>query len=316
MRLFVVKTLYFFIPIICITFLLDKTMSYFLKQKKEYPGEFEVWNDIYNSTINCDLAVYGSSRAWVHINPKILSDSLNQSVYNFGVDGHNFWIQYLRHLEFIKYNKAPKTILVSLDMFSLQKRTELYQLEQFLPYMLWNKNIRMYTRSFIGFNLLEYYIPFLRYSGKSNSIKSIIELFIYKQSVQNYRNLGYLGMDLKWNSDLETAKSNSDFYKVEIDSGSVLLFNKFILDCKREGINIILVYTPEYIEGQNFVLNRREVFNLFESFSRKHAINFFDYSQDSICFNKKYFYNSSHLNAYGSMVFSKKLAHDLKKLSL
>ena len=30
-------------------------------------------------------------------------DSLNEKVYNFGIDGHNFWIQYLRHLEIMKY---------------------------------------------------------------------------------------------------------------------------------------------------------------------------------------------------------------------
>ncbi|MBE2208298.1 MAG: hypothetical protein IAE84_11975, partial [Saprospiraceae bacterium] len=82
--------------------------GYYLKQTKKAPGEFEVWNDIYNSNVNCDIAIYGSSRAWVHIDPKILSHILQLNVYNFGIDGHNFWLQYLRHIEFLKYNPKPK----------------------------------------------------------------------------------------------------------------------------------------------------------------------------------------------------------------
>ncbi len=49
--------------------------------------------------------------------PKIVSDCLNVKVYNFGFDGHNFGLQYLRPLGFGKYNKKPKTIIMAVDMF-------------------------------------------------------------------------------------------------------------------------------------------------------------------------------------------------------
>lgn len=312
MNKFIITSLYFLLPLFIIAYPIDYIMSYYLSQSNNSPGEFEVWNDIYNSNANCDIAIYGSSRAWVHIDPKILNDSLELDVYNFGIDGHNFWLQYLRHLEFLKHNKKPKTIILSVDVYSLQKRIDLYQPDQFLPYMLWNSNIQEYTSSYVGYNTFEYYLPLLRYSGKSNALKTIINNIFINQSNDNFRNNGFLGMKREWNNDLDKAKENKDTYKIKLDSTSITLFEKFINECKINDIELLFVYTPEYIDGQNFVANRNDIFQIYRDMSIKYSIEFYDYSNDSLCFNKKYFYNASHLNNTGAEIFSKTLASDLK----
>jgi hypothetical protein len=186
MKKFILKTLCFFLPAIILAYPLDFVMSYYLSQSKSYPGEYEVWNDIYNANANCDIAIYGSSRAWVHIDPEILSDSLVNKAYNFGMDGHNFWMQYLRYLEHVKYNKKPSTIILSVDMFSLQKRNDLFQLDQFLPYMLWNSNIQEYTSSYIGYNKFDYYLPLIRYSGKYKALTLIKENIAKDKATNTY----------------------------------------------------------------------------------------------------------------------------------
>jgi len=312
MKKFLTNILYFLLPAIIMAYPLDSIMSHFLSQSKTSPGEYEVWNDIYKTEAEHDIAIYGSSRAWVHINPKILSDSLGANVYNFGIDGHNFWLQYLRHLELLKHNEKPKTIILSVDVFSLQKRKDLFQLDQFLPYMLWNSNIQQYTNSYIGYNDFDYYVPLIRYSGKTNSLKLIIKNIVNGQSNIGYRQNGFLGMDREWNADLEKAKKEQKSYIINTDSNSVVLFEKFIKECKANDIELILVYTPEYIDGQNFVANRDDVIQIYRDFSMKYSIDFFDYSNDSLCLNKKYFYDASHLNSSGAEIFSKKLANDLK----
>jgi len=312
MKKFLTNILYFLLPAIIMAYPLDSIMSHFLSQSKTSPGEYEVWNDIYKTEAEYDIAIYGSSRAWVHINPKILSDSLGAKVYNFGIDGHNFWLQYLRHLELLKHNEKPKTIILSVDVFSLQKRKDLFQLDQFLPYMLWNSNIQEYTNSYIGYNDFDYYVPLIRYSGKTNSLKLIIKNIVNCQSNIGYRQNGFLGMDREWNADLEKAKKEQKSYIINTDSNSVVLFEKFIKECKANDIELILVYTPEYIDGQNFVANRDDVIQIYRDFSMKYSIDFFDYSNDSLCLNKKYFYDASHLNSSGAEIFSKKLANDLK----
>jgi hypothetical protein len=290
-------------------FIADYYISEKAKNNHESPGEIEVWNDIYNGEINANVAIYGSSRAWVHINPTILEDSLNIKAYNFGMDGQNFWLQYLRNKEYLKYNKPPKVIIVSVDVFSLAKRKDLYQYNQFLPYMLWNNNIKKFTSSYNGFSFEDYYLPLFRYYGSMRGSGSVIKSSSNKNL---YRNKGYKGMERKWNNDLAKAKLEQKRFSINIDSNTVSLFNQFLLECKSNEITVILVYTPEYIEGQNFVENRKEIIKIYNDFSNKYDLLFLDYSKDNLCTQKEYFYNASHLNKKGSEIFTSKLAHDLK----
>src|SRR5690606_8473940 len=120
MRLFLYKLALFLLPFLILSYPLDLVLSNYLSQSNGSTGEIEVMKQIYNGTIDSDIAIYGSSRAWVHVNPEILQDSLHQTAYNFGVDAHNFWLQYLRHLEYLKHNRRPSSIIISLDIFSLE----------------------------------------------------------------------------------------------------------------------------------------------------------------------------------------------------
>jgi hypothetical protein len=309
MKKFTVKIIVLSLPLVILMFIADYYISEKVKNNHESPGEIEVWNDIYNGEIKANVAIYGSSRAWVHINPTILEDSLNTKAYNFGIDGHNFWLQYLRNKEYLKYNKPPKVIIVSVDVFSLAKRKDLYQFSQFLPYMLWNKDIKKFTSSYNGFSLEDYYLPLFRYYGSMRGSGSVIKPPSNKSL---YRNKGYRGMERKWNNDLAKAKLEKKHYSINIDANTVYLFNQFLLESKSSEITVILVYTPEYIDGQNFVKNREEIVKIYEDLSNKHNLLFLDYSDDILCKQKEYFYNASHLNKKGSEIFTRKLARDLK----
>lgn len=103
-------------------------------------------------------------------------------------------------------------------------------------------------------------------------------------------------------------------YVQHLDSATINLFEVFLKEAKKAGIRLVFVYTPEYIEGQKFVSNREEIFSYYNAFSKKYSIPFYDYSSDSLCYNKKYFYNSQHLNATGAAIFTKKLVRDIHSL--
>ena len=314
MKLFLKKIFLFCLPIILVAYPLDVFISTKLKLSHKYYGELEVWNDIYESKIDTDIAIYGSSRAWVDISPSILKDSLNLSIYNFGLDGHNFWLQYLRHREYIKYNENPKYVILAVDFNSIQKRENLYLNEQFLPYMLWNQNVEHYTISYQGFSIFDYYIPLLRYAGKSSEIKEALKNSLINKKGKPYRSKGYKGIERQWSTDFEQAKSKLDRYQITVDEGSLALLNEFLFECRQKKITVIIVYTPEYIEGQNFITNRDSIVKIYQDLSKEHNISFLNYSNDSISFNKNYFYNSMHLNKKGSELFTKMLSIDLRKL--
>ena len=88
---FLRKILIFSIPILFIILILDFIIT--LGLKKSESDDFREWNDLYQSKINADLIINGSSRAWVHISPQILDTSFSIDSYNLGIDGHNFYLQ-------------------------------------------------------------------------------------------------------------------------------------------------------------------------------------------------------------------------------
>lgn len=313
MKKFLIQLLYFILPLIVLAWPLDYGISYILKHSNRYPGEFNVWNDIYDHDAQCDIAIYGSSRAWVQIDPEIISKACSCKVYNFGMDGHNFWLQYLRHIELLKHNKKPREIVLSADIFSLQKRAALCNPEQFLPYMLWNEDIRHYTESYEGYDRPEYSIPLLRYLGKRKALETCVEVLYRGIQNSQYRKNGYLGMNREWNSDFDNAKESNEKYIITFDKPTILLFEQFVRECNENGIKLTVIYAPEYIEGQSYVANRNELMNILTEITSKYNIRFIDYSSNPLCLDKSKFYNATHLNITGATIFSEQLASDLLK---
>ena len=314
-NLFIKRILFFLLPIFLLIYPIDYLFSSLLAKQNSLSisaGEYSVWNDIYKGEINAEIAVYGSSRAWVQFNTPMLSDLLNTDSYNFGLDGHNFQLQYLRHLEYLKHNKSPKTIILSVDFTTLQKRKDLYNYSQLLPYMLWNSSVYNYTKDYEGYSKTDYKIPLVRYMGEFNTLlKAILPNEDKKTRIQ-----GYAGRNEGWNNDFLIAKKEIKRQHYKIDYYTVNLFNQFLDDCKTSGIKVIMVYAPVYHEGFNFIENHQDIVNSFQIIANKHKLPFLDYTKNSICHNESLFNNSTHLNSMGADRFTKQLCDDIINLKL
>ena len=294
---------------------MDYALSQNLRRSTTFAmGEYSVWNDIFDGRAGTEVAVYGSSRAWVHVDTKILQEMLEVPVYNFGIDGHNFWLQYLRHLLLLKHNDAPKTILFCVDMFTLEKKAELYNADQFLPYMLFDRTIKKYTATYQGFSGVDYFIPMLRYYGKRTALFYASARGFVEEEDAWHRYRGYAGMDLTWNDDLEAAKQKKAFYEVELDQPTLALFEQFLESCRHKGIQVILLYPPEYIEGQTYVRNRLNIMEIYRDIARRYTLPFLDYSDHPLSHDKSNFYNASHLHRAAAELFSTQLAQDVRPL--
>lgn len=309
MKKFIFKILFYVVPFVLLAIVFDVSFSFLLKQSKGFAGELEVMNDIYNKNSDCDIAVYGSSKAWVQIVPSILEDSLNKSVYNFGIDGQAFGLQYWRHLEFLKNNRKPKLIILTVDYYSLEKGINLYNKEQFLPYMFFDKQIKNFTNHFVGFSTADYFVPFYRYLGKKNVFKECLNILSRDTSPPNHRIKGFHGVNQEYKLDLNVGETSN--YVANFDSSVTSLMEKFITECKENNIKLILLYPPDYIDRH--ISNRSEVVSTYQNISEKHGLQFIDYSENEICMKRDFFYNSNHLNLKGAELFSRQLASDLKK---
>ena len=56
MKNFLTRLLIFLAPIAIGLYPLDLALSHIYKQTRRYPGEIEVWNDIYNGQAQCEVA--------------------------------------------------------------------------------------------------------------------------------------------------------------------------------------------------------------------------------------------------------------------
>ena len=312
MKKFIISFIIFIAPLILLSYFTDRFISANLKKSTTYTGgEFTVWNDILDGHINSEILIYGSSRAWIHFDPKILSVKFGKKVYNVGIDGHNFWLQYLRHLLILKNNVKPKYIMVSLDIFTLEKVKELYNPDQFLPYMNSDPLFEEYLKSYKGFTWIDFHLPLMRYRGRSSSILHAFTLSMNSTLQEVGRVNGYQGMNKEWNSDLENAQKKIGQYEIKVDTPSLKLFQEFIEECQKNQIGLLFVYSPEYVEGQKFVKNRKDIMDLYTALSTQYSIPFYNFSNDSISFDKANFYNASHLNMKGSRAFTIKLADQI-----
>lgn len=314
MKKFILKILFFALPIILSGYYLDKLISQNLKKSNSYAEkEYPTWNDILEGKLKADILIHGSSRAWVHFDPKIIEDSLKLSTYNLGIDGHTFTMQYLRHLLALKNNTKPKLIIHSVDVSSIQKDI-LYNPDQFLPYMLGDETFYNFMSKYEGYSYFDYKIPLIRYYGKFEAIKTAFKMLVLSESNTIERVKGYQGREEVWNNDFDKAKKTMKKFTATYDSPTLSLFDNYLKECKDQNINVILVYSPYYIEGQKFIENQEQIINIYIKLARKYNFKFIDFTKDPICYDKKYFYNASHMNKEGAELFTRKLCSQIKSI--
>jgi hypothetical protein len=312
MKRFLIKIVGFSIPVICAVIGMDLWISHVLANSESFAmGDAKIWNEIIHKEIDAELLIYGSSRAWVHFAPQFITGNTGISSYNFGVDGLAFDIQNLRHELYLKYNKNVKYIIYSVDINTLGSRNGLYNDGQFLPFLLSESLIRDRTRKYSNFSFFDYNLPLFRYKGRTKELNYFTKHVLGKP-LRKQRTNGFAAQDKEWNDDFEKAKKKRKEYIKKIDYSVVKKFDTFLKSAKKDNIKVIMMYAPEHILGQSFVINRPEIIRVFDSLATANNIPFYDYSKGPINEDKKFFYNSLHLNSNGVKEFNKLYIKDLK----
>lgn len=317
MKKLIIKILLFvfllYIPLYFLQNIVDKGL------RKYQEEEYSVWNDIFEGNINAELIIIGASRSFVNISPLLLDSTLHQKAYNLGIDGGDFNLAYTRLKVYLRKNKKPKTIIYSISTPDLQRSSEFYNMEQFIPYLndtILRNGIEGYENSFKKF---DYIIPAMKYRSYPKYYSIGVKLY-YGASVNiedgHKRINGYQARPRIWDSSFHTFKSSGKKFNIKPEFIFIKQFYELIDLCKKQNIKLYFVFSPEYKNVQPMFVNRDSIFAIYSTAARLNNIPFFNYSNDSISYNTKYFYNSEHLNQFGSEIFTRKLAMDIKNSSL
>ncbi|QDS88889.1 hypothetical protein EC9_30840 [Rosistilla ulvae] len=299
----------FLIISVCVAYSLDQIVSAGLRDCRH--AEFGSWHDIYNSRVDSDLIILGSSRAMAHISPQILSGRLDISAFNLGFNGYHFPMQRVRYEEFLAFNRQPSVMVLAVGVTSLHDRVTVFQYEQFLPYFHREKLIDAIAH-YDGFDPFDRWLSMYRYRGRSDLLTLGVRVALGGTAIESERQRGYLGRDTRWDGTFDVfAHENAIGYQSEIDPAVRESLDEFVGQQSMNGTQVIMVFTPEYQPGQKLCRNRKEVVRILNTIANSHGAAFLDYSSSPVCGDRELFYNSQHLNRVGAEWFSKMLADDI-----
>jgi hypothetical protein len=279
--------------------------------KRVSVGDYGAFNRAMQGRVNAEVLVTGSSRAFRHYDPRILSGRTGLSCFNLGLNGSQIDVQLGALKAYLRQNKKPRLLIQNLDIQSLilTKPTAIFDPAQYVPYLGDTELYSCLDR--IDGDLWKWkYLPLYAYAVKDTSFTWTVGLrHLVGLGPRDACYDGFSPVARSWTNDFERfRRANPQGLEIEIDAGGVAALQGIIELCQKEGIQMALVYSPQYFEMIRLTRNRARIFALFRSIAQRGNVRFIDYTDSPISFNREWFYNSQHLNARGAEVFTQDLA--------
>ena len=272
---------------------------------------YQAWNDIFASNIKSDAVILGSSRAWCQYSPQILDSIVGLDFYNLGIDGHKIDYQLIRYNTYRRFSPKPRYIIHNVEFSTLGVTTNGYDREQFFPYVF-DDSLLNVVSEVKKITFLDRKLPLVRYFGYrvlfENGVKSF---FGQKTFFDGGLKKGYRGNNYPWDG---TELDKIQTIQYERNPNAIKLFDEYLKKSKDEGIEVILVFAPVYIDAIKKIENIEEMYTLYSDIAGKYNYTILDFSNDSISFDKENFYNATHLNKKGAEEFSIKLGRRLNSV--
>ena len=272
-------------------------------------SSFGVSNRIVDGKINADIVISGSSRALTHYDPRIIQEQTGLTAFNIGLNGSQTDMQLARLKTYLRHNKKPLLLIHNLDVFSFQTtHGGVFDPGQYIPYLA---ERAIYTAlvhidpDFWKARLLPLYgyaVQDLRF----NWVLGVMRFFGWNPREDHF--LGFKPRYSAWTDEFTRFKAmNPEGVRFEIEANGIKQMEELLELCRDQGIEALLVYSPEYQEMQTLTKNRTRVFTYFDKLSDQFGMPVWDYSNSPISADKQNFYNSQHLNANGAAAFSRKV---------
>lgn len=301
----------FIIPVLIFLLGLDYLVSKYLRNTGDIFGNVAPQYDIYEGRITEPIVILGSSRAEVHIDPKVIKKGTGLDCYNLGWSGAESDLLMYRFNEYCKYNPLPKLLVINLDMttFSTHQVERIIRDEQ-LPFNLYNfEAFHFYDK-----NILYYLIPGIRYSEKRFLIYQTLLVGIKNLQLETKRYNGFISSDAPWDDTELMKRLQSAPGNVVVDSSAIKSFCNNLKSLQKNNVRLMLYYAPEHQSSFPMYKNREEILALYQRIAQQLHIPFINYAQGEIILHKEYYYNANHLNRIGADMFSNMILTDILQL--
>ena len=288
--------------IICL--MVDRLLIFFIDRKIEANFDWRI-EKVMDGNVHADVLIIGSSRGARGIIASEITENTHRSTFNFCYPGSNLLFHHFLLKTYLKFNKKPKTIILSIDDDFAFKET---------PWLSFRNNaLYAFTKyDYINEELIgqKENHPFSRYFNVARLRK--IHLDFGAPELEDTDILWKCGsMPIPFKNK-EVVFGPRDTSNVNYDVSTELswyvdAYRQIIENCTELGIQIYVVLPPNYQPLNPAFLKRvREVT------PRSAGIFVYDQSNEAYA-DSNYFYDPSHLRQNGASLFSRELAELLKR---
>ena len=306
------RLVYFFGMIVVFTFAMNAMITSGLRQIKT--SAFGASNQIMHGKVNAQIVITGSSRALAHYDPRIIEAIAGHTAFNLGRNGSQTDMQVAFLKAYLAHNRKPDVVIHNLDAFTFVTTREVYDPVEYTPYLYDHELYSALQK--INPNIWKSrYLPLYGYVVEDINFSWILGVkgFTGWSPPEDYF-LGFNPRSKKWTDDFQHLKANNpNGVRFDIEPAGVEDVEELIRVCRENGIQLIFVYSPEYVEMQSLTRNRVEIFSRFHGLAERFGVPLWDYSDWRYSGHQEFFQNSQHLNADGAAVFSSDMAERLKE---
>jgi len=307
----VVRVVWFFVLVGAIAFAMNAAINAGLRRVQT--SYFGAWNKVMQGQVNAAIVISGSSRAAYHYDPRTIQAVTGYSAYNLGRPGTQTDVQAAVLKAYLEHNRKPLLVIHNLDAFSFVSSREIFDPALYVPYLN-DKEIYDPLSKIDPTLYKSKYIPLYGYVVSDMNLTWITGLkALLGVSPREDYFLGFSPRDKVWTDDFEKYKTtNPHGVNFPVENQAVQALRGLILECSKNQIPLLFVYSPEYGEMQAMTNDRNAIFKEFHALGDQYHIPIWDYSDWKYDRDISYFYNSQHLNAQGAAAFSEDFALRLR----
>jgi hypothetical protein len=167
----------------------------------------------------------------------------------------------------------------------------------------------------LGYGWSELNIPMFRYYGYQQVIKNgLMEFFHLKHYVTMPAYKGHRPEEGPWNG---TPLAEMDSQTISFTDDDLSLFDDYLQECKKDSIQVLLVYSPFYIKAKEKLTGFDDARTLFHEIAKKYDFHYLDYTVDfPISQDTSNFCISVHMNPQATKAFTQVLCRDIDSLAV
>ena len=314
MRKFVVKCICFGLLVLSIAVALDYMISMGLRRTDCY--RYQVFNDIFKGKLENEVLIMGNSRGFSHFNPRIIDSVCHVNSYDLGLGGYPINAQISEYHCYKAHNGTPKIIVHQVDFMTLNMEYDIrhqHDSERFFP-TVYDKSMRKELRQ-LGYGFWELYCPLYRFNGYQKVIKDgLLEFLHLRHYVERPAYKGFSPEKGKWDGKNAAAM---DSIPSVMNEDAIALFEDYLLECRNDGVYVLLVNSPVYSRTIKKVKKMDKVNDYYDSIAQKFGFKYLNYTKNyPLCDDTLNFCVSVHMNPEATDRFSADFANDLNSLGL